>query len=204
MYTRLYTKRPNYQKQLKNTKNCNRTLHRAQSIHKVYQRQGANPTVQSNPIPKKVQKQIFDQLIHGFTIIKGSPISLPPNCPKQTQQSSLPSFLSLFTNKDPAPTQENTLNYGMQHPLNPKESENQMPQRLHLQTMKKNMINNFCFCFTHTTSVRNPPTPPYELIQCQNPAPSCIQSKKLILKDTHEFQIMQNGNTYALLNAKEE
>lgn len=36
----------------------------------------ASPTVQVNPIPKKVQKIISDQLIHSFTIMKGSPISL--------------------------------------------------------------------------------------------------------------------------------
>ena len=131
----MYIKRLNNQKKFENTKNCNCALHSAKPIHKVYQRHGSSPTLLSNPLPKKVQKGISNHKIHVFTIFKDSPISLLPNGIKQTQRSSLPSFFSLFTNKNLALAQENPPNNGMQHPLNPKESKNQMPQKLRLRTM---------------------------------------------------------------------
>ena len=49
--------------------------------------------VQSNPIPKKIQKRTFNYLVQTFTILKGSPISLLPNGPKMHKGATLLLFI---------------------------------------------------------------------------------------------------------------
>ena len=44
--------------------------------------------------------------------------------------------------------------------------------------MDENMVTSFFLFLTQVTSIRNPPTPLFKLIQNQNLGPSCFPSKK--------------------------
>lgn len=60
------------------------------------------------------------------------------NSPNGAIFQAFPSFYQ----KTPTPIQENTPKYGIQHPLNFKETKNQIPPRMHFQKTE-NMINLF-------------------------------------------------------------
>ena len=66
----------------------------------------------------------------------------------------------------------------MHHPLYSKQGKNQLPQNACFNAMKEDVITLFFFFFTHVASVGKPPLPPSELIQDQNPGPSCLPSKE--------------------------
>ena len=70
--------------------------------------------------------------------------------------------------------------------------------------MNEDMITCFFFFLTQVASIRNPPSPPFELTQVKILAQIASQAKKLILGSTQKIQTMPWGNGSTLLFAKEE
>ena len=91
-------------------------------------------------------------------------------------KAAFQAFFLFLPTKDP--TQKDLSNWTTHQPLNAKKCKDQLPQQTSFRTIDENMVTSFFFFLTQVTSIRNPPTPLFELIQSQNLGPSCFPSKE--------------------------